>query len=368
MNTPNSTHTGHIVSPLFDFFLLGGVSLIAFPLVMYAFPLATLDALKILPLFAIIIFYLDYLAGFPHFAYSYQLMYQDFLKKITGHIDRPLQYRYVLAGIIVPVAMVVFFAFCYIQNNTALLQHSVNVMLLTAGWHYAKQGFGILIVTSVYKKIFYSLWERRWLLWNAHLLWIYAWIMFNTGSKQKDYFSISFLTLGFPPIIEKCFTVLVVASTTVLIFLILNKYLKSRQVSFNGLTAYIASVYLWVILRFGLGYDSPIHPVILLIPFMHSLQYITIVIKMKRNEVKQERISQTAFFIFTVFGIVIGALIFDSIPAFLDKTVAYNQSVYGTALFMFMFWIFINIHHYFIDNVIWRREGSEAKHYLYSTP
>jgi len=31
-----------------------------------------------------------------------------------------------------------------------------------------------------------------------------------------------------------------------------------------------------------------------------------------------------------------------------------------------MFWVFINIHHYFIDNVIWRRENTDVSKYLFS--
>lgn len=359
--------TKNVISPFLDFVLLGGASLILLPLIMYLFPTQTLTEWKILPLIIVGVFYLDYLVSFPHFAYSYQLMYQDFHKKITGQIDRSLQARYILAGIVVPTGMIIFFAVCYVYNITGLLKHAVNVMLLTAGWHYAKQGFGILIVASIYKKIFYTSWERRILLFNAHLLWIYAWVMFNTGSKVKSYFGISFSTLGFPLLVEQVFTALVCLSTLALLFVLIQKYRKQPGgLALNGITAYLASVYLWIILRFGLGYDTPIHPVVLLIPFMHSLQYITIVLRMKHNEVAQNSISRTAFLIFVVFGIMIGALIFDTIPAFLDKTVGYDRAIYGTTFFMFMFWIFINIHHYFIDNVIWRREGSEVKNYLFS--
>ena len=44
-----------------------------------------------------------------------------------------------------------------------------------------------------------------------------------------------------------------------------------------------------------------------------------------------------------VLGIVIGALIFDALPGLLDKQTSYDRSICGTALFMFMFWIFIRL-------------------------
>lgn len=147
-----SNTRNNVVSPFFDFLLLGGASLIIFPLVMYLLPVERLHALRVIPFFIAALFYIDYLANFPHFAYSYQLMYQDFVRKITGGIDAPLRIHYIVAGIIVPAGMIAFFIFVCLQNSTVAIKHAVNVMLLTAGWHYAKQGFGILIVTSVYSK------------------------------------------------------------------------------------------------------------------------------------------------------------------------------------------------------------------------
>ncbi len=356
-----------VFSPVLDFFLLGGASLIIFPLVMLAFPVQMLANLNLFPIFISIILCLDYFSNFPHFAYSYQLMYQNFPKKISGEIDRPLRYRYILAGILVPAAMIAFFILGYLQNSTALLRNAVNVMFLTAGWHYAKQGFGILIVVSAYQKVFYALWERRILLANAHLLWIYAWIMFNTGSKEKNYLNIIFHTLGLPKVVESIFAALVGLSMVALTVALYRKWRKESVFPpLNGITAYVASAYLWVILRFGMGFDNFIHPVVMLIPFMHAVQYITIVLRMKENEVARHHISRAAFVGFVLMGILIGALIFNLVPRFFDRTLPYDRSIFGPTLFLFMFYIFINIHHYFIDNVIWRREGTEAKKFLFS--
>ena len=139
-----SSATKSVFPPVMDFILLGGASLLIFPLVMYLLPEGMLSSFKFWPWILVGIFYLDYFTNFPHFAYSYQLLYKDFLKKVTGRIDQALRHRYVFAGIIVLAAMTVIFLFGILQNSTALLKHSVNVMLLTAGWHYAKQGFGAL--------------------------------------------------------------------------------------------------------------------------------------------------------------------------------------------------------------------------------
>ena len=43
----------------------------------------------------------------------------------------------------------------------------------------------------------------------------------------------------------------------------------------------------------------------------------------------------------------------------------YDHQAFNGTLFLFMFWIFINVHHYFLDNVMWRRENPETGKYLF---
>jgi len=357
----------NVVSPVIDFLFLGAGSLIVFPLAMFLVPADNLNIQNSSPQFLAWALLLAYFFNFPHFAYSYQLLYGDFKKKITGQTDCELRSLYVFVGIFVPVIMLVVFAAAYGQNNVAVLGYTVNVMFLTVGWHYAKQGFGMLIVVSVYKKIFYSSIERKVLLLNAHLLWIYAWVMFNTGQAEKIYQGIHFTTLGFPKIIETTLFAFICLTTLAIVFLMIKKYQRERVIPpLNGIGAYVASSYMWIILRFGHGFDTPIHPIVFFIPLLHALQYMTIVFKMKHNELLDTQISGKSFVTFIILGFVIGALIFDNIPGALDNMIHYNNEIYGSTWFLFMFWVFINIHHYFIDNVIWRKENHEVKKYLFT--
>ena len=51
-------------------------------------------------------------------------------------------------------------------------------------------------------------------------------------------------------------------------------------------------------------------------------------------------------------------ILFDAFPG-------YDQAVFGPTLALFIAWTFINIHHYFIDNVTWRRENPETRRHLF---
>ena len=65
---------------------------------------------------------------------------------------------------------------------------------------------------------------------------------------------------------------------------------------------------------------------------------------------------------FLTVGFGAGAVLFVWLPITLDKMVTYNQEVFGSHLFVFAFLIFMNVHHYFIDFAIWRRDNPEMKY------
>jgi hypothetical protein len=61
---------------------------------------------------------------------------------------------------------------------------------------------------------------------------------------------------------------------------------------------------------------------------------------------------------------MLGVMGFWAVPFVLDRIVPYNQEVFGNGMFLVMFILFINIHHYFIDFAIWRKDNPEMK-FLY---
>jgi hypothetical protein len=76
--------------------------------------------------------------------------------------------------------------------------------------------------------------------------------------------------------------------------------------------------------------------------------------------------------LFMVQAIILGALLFSLLPTIFDifatlsgnLAISYNTEIFGTTLYLFIFTIFINIHHYFIDNVLWRRDNPHVKSFL----
>src|SRR5690242_6313481 len=137
--------------PIVDFLCLGGSSLLLLPLLWvlpnadYRAPVATTMLL------------IAHMVNHPHFAHSYQLFYRGLSAKAFGpELGRAMQLRYIFAGLVVPALL---FAFCtvnIIRGDARLLAYGGNVMGLFVGWHYVKQGYGMLMVDAVLKRKFFK--------------------------------------------------------------------------------------------------------------------------------------------------------------------------------------------------------------------
>jgi phosphatidylglycerophosphate synthase len=109
-------------------------------------------------------------------------------------------------------------------------------------------------------------------------------------------------------------------------------------------------------------FAAALHPMwILLYPFFHSLQYLLFVYAYKRGE----RASGSARGIWSWFAASLlgGAMFFALLPMSLEQWLNPGMSLFLPVTAAFV--IFINIHHYFIDNVIWRKEHTEMTQYLF---
>jgi hypothetical protein len=136
----------------------------------------------------------------------------------------------------------------------------------------------------------------------------------------------------------------------------------------SGTIAYLVSLYFWAAARF-----NPL--AIIFVPAFHSLQYLVIVWRFEKNRaaISTEEggsapgTGQARWPVmrFAVVAFVLGLSGFYWLPRLFDQAVSYNVDVFGPTAFMFMFWIFINIHHYFMDNVIWRRENPDTARFLF---
>lgn len=186
-----------------------------------------------------------------------------------------------------------------------------NLMGFLVGWHYVKQGYGILMLDAALKRRFFTGGEKHILLLNAHVVWLGSWLAVNTALTRGEMWRVQFLVLGLPEQV----TWLGIAAASVTGLLALAMLLRRGTTPpWIGLMAYGVSIYAWLAF-------VAIHPAwLLVVPALHSLQCLAVVYRFEWNRAGSapdaaapaplplRREARMAAFI--VAGILIGAAMF----------------------------------------------------------
>ena len=360
---------GYLFGPLFDFFTLGGGSVVICGLLALAFPKGMPG-----PEEAVLITVLMMAINQPHFANSYQMFYRNFREKAFGSYPAALRIRYIVAGLVVPAALIAFLAGTAIAGKPRLLAYGANLMFFLVGWHYVKQGYGILIVDSVQKRLTFSTSEKWIFRANGYACWLAAWAAANHAVAKNDYLGLAWFSLPLPVALYDASIGAAVLTTLAAGYALVQRWSEAKgSLPWNGVIAYLTTLYLWVIF-------VRINPVVIaVVPTFHSLQYLAVVWRYQLNagsKAAPARPSLLSAFLpsgvlpslaaFIGIGTFLGFLGFMGIPRLLDAAVPYDKHLFGPALFMFSCYIFINVHHYFLDNVIWRRGNPDVQQHIFS--
>ncbi|MCY4497663.1 MAG: hypothetical protein OXC14_10295 [Rhodospirillaceae bacterium] len=359
-----------LYGPWLDFLTLGGGSFVALGAIAAFYPRDEPSRLAL----AGAMLFLAHFVNHPHFAHSYQVFYTGFMGKAFSP-ESSLAARYRFAGIMVPALLTAFFVAALAEGSAPLLGLAANLMFFTVGWHYAKQGYGILMLDAARKGLRFGAGERRHLLWNTHLAWFIWWLVANDAIKAKELWGMTYYLLDVPDALLVAMVSLTGVSTLVVARDLFVRFRVEGGLPINGLIAYVAAVYVWLMI----GRIDPL--LLLVVPFFHSLQYMAVVWRYQFN-VEADRCpaspngdgkpwkarlrgAPVQLARFAISGAVLGAVGFWVAPVVADTLGGYNSAIFGTTLFLFIVWTFINIHHYFIDNVIWRRDNPEARRFLF---
>lgn len=358
-------------SPLLDFLCLGGGSLLLLPILVWVIPdSADIGTLYVATLLAHVI-------NHPHFAHSYQIFYRTFGAIVADpNSDRTLYRRYLWAGVTAPLLIALFFAAALIFGDAQTLGYAGNAMTFFVGWHYVKQGYGMLMVDAALRRSYFGEAAKKLLQANAYACWIFAWLAGNKAVAERDFWGLGYASFDFP--VELLWIGGgALAATTLCALLVLLRHARAHRdaIPVNGIAAYVAALYPWLLLS-----REPVLGA--LIPALHSLQYLLIVWRYQLN-VEQAKpdagdrprrlqafaLAPTKKFLrfadFVFRATVLGALGLLLLPAILGAAVPYDHSQYGDHLFFFILVIFINIHHYFIDNAMWRKENPHTLRHLF---
>lgn len=299
----------------------------------------------------------------PHFLSSYILMYGDFSNKIFK------EKRYFWSAVVVPIILVLVLGYGIYKADKMAIGQLASAMYFLVGWHYVKQIFGFIIVTSAHRKQYYTGTERKVLLTNLFAIWFLSFLGPQIGDRSYGFYGMPYQSYNLPPWLLDLDKVVLVLSLIAVIWVHVKKYIEHGIKPAPPAVAAFVAIYVWYVPVFshpGFGY---------LIPFFHSLQYLCFVWILKKNQTEdrmnslsgpEARKAWLKYFVgFVLLSLITGALFFEFIPRNLDKLQLLSVDLLGTTPFMAVFLLFINIHHYFIDNTIWRSSNETVKKYLF---
>ncbi len=353
-------------SRLVEFLLTGGATLGLLPLCVVLERGLGLDRAELGVGF--LTFYGAHLINDPHFAVTYLLFYRDVRRRWWGpDVARWQRVRYWFAGVLAPLLLIGWAAWALGTGSAPALGAMTQLMFLLVGWHYVKQAFGVVTVLSLRRGVSYAAFERRILLGHCYAGWAYAWASpFDPGRSVEEK-GVVYTTFGHPVWLEAVTRAAFFASLLPLGWMLFKKWQRSGVPPLSPLIGLLCSVWIWTVY-------SGIDPLLVyLIPALHSVQYLYFVWLLKRGHAHAfEGPPSFGKPVATVLGawaagaLVLGLVLFHLAPATLDTLLvdarAARFSDLGATPYFAAIYTVVNLHHYFMDFVIWRRENPETRY------
>lgn len=350
-----------LLHPKLDFWMMGGASLLIF----LGYQLFTGDNTSPSGV-AYFMYYLSMLVNWPHFIASYQMLYQDRGRRI---FRKP---AFFWAGVVVPAVLVGIFALGFQRRDEIVFSVMVQVMFITVGWHYIKQIFGLMIVANARQNFFFTAFERRLILANFGTLWALSFLTGQASEREADFWGVKYDIVGMPTWSFTVAYALFGLTALAMLGTFLKRYLRDGSKPSNLALTALVSLYVWYL-------PFATHRLFFYtIPFFHSLQYLLCAFALKKGEWstrfqglagpqrRQAWLKAPALY----FGasVVLGLVFFLWLPEALDNRMPqWNreaENIWGPTVWMACFQLFLNIHHYFIDNVLWTKDNPEIRDYL----
>jgi hypothetical protein len=327
---------------------------------------------------------LSLIINYPHFLISYKLAYSRGRAFVAAHSWQL---------IIVPALMILVFAIAFFNFDVPvgdlpvlpglanaltpwgtnaralsgprlgdlLFTGVFNLMILTVGWHYTKQVFGCMMVYGYFDGYKFTPAQRTLTKAALFSIWAMNFVQANLTGSQNDFSQFKYYSFDLPDIAGPIVQLLVGAGFMAVVYKVFYaNYRATRQLpSINLLVPFVA-LYVW-----WLPLTRQYEFYFLLTPLFHSLQYLAFVYKMEDTRLRGVRHREARATAIVVGTVLAGWLAFEFLPNSADNALG-TFSAWHMFFFFTAAMLFINIHHYFIDNVLWRFRDREVREYLLS--
>lgn len=325
---------------------------------------------------------LSLLVNYPHFLVSYKLAYSRGRHFILGNWWQL---------IVVPIGLVGIFALAFIAYDAParslplvstltstlnpwganarvlsaprvgdlLFTLTFNVMIFTVGWHYTKQVFGCMMVYAYFDRYTLTPMQRQITKWALLSIWGMNFVYNNLSGTQSSFSQFNYYSFDLPDIAAPMSQFVVFGGLVLVLYKVFYANYRStgQWPSMNLLAPFIA-LYVW-----WLPQTRQYEFYFLLTPLFHSLQYLAFVYKMEDARLRTAPHREVRATMLVVGLVLAGWLAFEFVPNTIDTALGTFNS-WQMFFFFTAAMLFINIHHYFIDNVLWRFKDPQVRAYL----
>jgi hypothetical protein len=338
--TPAETHSRHasVLSPVVDLLSAGGLSILVFV------PLLLSGRKDLVIIGAGVQAWLATLINMPHFMASYRLIYSS----------RESIIRHKWASIYIPalLATYIVIAPCSAAESPALVIVLITVASAYLAWHYTGQVWGMMASYAYLDGVGFDKRERLLIRTGLRILiaWHVSWIFYtqmrNPAAVRPLYVALSALTS--------------IAFLLGLTGLVAMRRRTGRMPPLRSIVAWLA-IFVWYA---AMARDPK---ALFWVQIAHAIQYLGFPVRVEMNRAVALH-ARTALRL-ALYGVVlIGVSIVVSVvvpgPAMSIVANTFGEEPGKAAPILIL--MFINIHHYFTDGVIWHISNPDVRADLFA--
>jgi hypothetical protein len=339
MNKPKSIYFFN--APV-DIFFIGGSSFLLFFLFMFFYTeIRTPEVIS-----AGIM--LSWVINWPHFSMSTYRLYQN-----KANVQ-----QYPITAYVIPFVVIggVFLSFAY---PDLVAPYFVKLFVLWSPYHYSGQTLGITLIYAMRSGIRFSTWERRALWAFVFGTYFVSTIRAEVSREGYQFYGIKYASFGVPQWLATISEYAMWIALVLFIAMVIFWCYKNKRVIPLIIVLPAATQYLWFVQSIYMPSFQEF------VPLFHSLQYILIAwglqLKLKldtKNIQPSKRYAVNETTRWLALNIAGGALLFYFLPKIgvvLGYTSLFSIAVVYSA---------IQIHHFFVDGVIWKLKNQTVSHPL----
>jgi len=334
----------YFVNGAIDFLFIGGLSILAY------FALAWIYGSNYPTWLGFVTGWLVFAVNYPHFAATNYRLYHS----------RDNVRQYPITALVVPWLLVLAVAGAF-YSPAFVAPVLWKVFYLWSPFHFSGQSFGISLVYARRAGFFVGKWERFTLANTIYGVFLFAASRDDAAAGPQQLsvppqYDVELFRLGLPEWMPYVLLAWAVLNATAFAVLVLRWCFTQRRVLPPIVLVPLAAQAFW----FLPGWACPAF--FLLVPAFHSLQYLYIAWSMQLKEkMDQNGIPPSKRYVLTetarwgAINLLVGAALFYAIPISLYRLLTSGFGLAYSELFVVgIVIIAVQIHHFFVDGVIWK--------------